>query len=551
MSETMECDLLVVGGGTAALAAALEARRSLDRVVVVCKRKAGRSGNTIVSGAAFSACVPSDEVSDGPEQHLRDTLAGGDGINDPALALTLVSEAGERVMGLQKYGVRLLHLDGSLVRRTPPGHSRPRSIPTDPEGCTHATRGLAITLPLLRSAQESGITLLSELSVYRLLVRDGVACGALALDNRSGTSVKLRAKAVVLAAGGGGHLFANTNNTADMTGDSFALALEAGVPLRDMEFVQFYPTMMSQPARVTASTPLFGDGAVLRNRHGERFMARYDPKNGDMATRDVMSRAIFQEIQEGNGVPGGVHMDLSGIPRRLLDRKFPTMAQLLNGHGIDPAKQWLVVSPATHFLMGGAWIDERCRTSVEGLFAAGEATGGVHGANRLAGNALAEAVVFGTRAGREAAAYAGTVGHAGELPPSQLGTPGLQTGSLPLEEVRHELRQTMWQHGSIVRTQAGLQAAQRSIRRCLEALPSCRVDSPRRLATRLETERMAWAALAIVEAALGRRESRGAHFRVDYPTHNDPLGLGSTRVVKEGEDLKVGFVPLAVRAANS
>lgn len=194
--------------------------------------------------------------------------------------------------GLEWHGVRFLRADGALVWRTPPGHSRPRSIPTDSRGY----RGYTHHPGALRHpdspeiAQERAITILSEMPVVRLLVREGAVHGALGINSRSGGPVLLLARAVILAAGSGGQIFANTNDTSDTTGDSYALALEAGVPLRDMEFVQFYPTMMPSPAHATAFSPLFGEGAVLRNLNGERFMLRYDPANADMATRDVMSR---------------------------------------------------------------------------------------------------------------------------------------------------------------------------------------------------------------------------------------------------------------------
>ena len=545
--QAAESDVLVIGGGMAALEAALAARESAQNVVLVCKRKAGRSGNVIVSGAGFSAYVPCEEVEDSLEQHLADTVDGGAGVNDPILARTLVEEAGERVMELEGFGVKLLRLDGKVVRRTPPGHSRPRSIPADPDGYTHSTRGLAITLPMLETAEKRGIRVLSGLSVYRLLVRDGIAAGAVALDSVTGEQVVLRARSVILAAGGGGHLFSKTNNTLEMTGDSYALMLEAGVPLRDMEYVQFYPTMMSWPAHTTASTPLFGDGAVLRNRRGERFMTRYDPANADMATRDVMSRAIFRETEAGNGVEGGVYMDLSAIPEPVLERKCPTTARLLKAHSIDPATRWLVVSPATHFLMGGAWIDERCRTGVEGLFVAGEAAGGVHGANRLSGNALSEALVFGARAGREAASYARSRSAVVGLPGDMAGLPEPRASGLPLGEVRAELRRAMWDHCSLVRAESGMIEAQRVVRSCLRAIPECKNDSPQETAALLETERMAWTGLAVLTAAVHRRESRGAHFRSDYPSRDDANWIGSTRVEKRGDGITAQFVPLRAR----
>jgi succinate dehydrogenase/fumarate reductase flavoprotein subunit len=537
-------DLLIIGGGIAALVAAIEARMRGLSVSLVCKRKPGRSGNVIVSGAAFSVCVPCEEIEDSPELHLRDTLVGGDGINDPELSRILVTEAPERVMGLERYGLNFLRMDGALVRRFPPGHSKPRTLIPDPSGCTHSTTGLSITLPLLKTARDLGVEFLSGLTVHRLLVRDGTACGALALDTATGEQVVLPGRAILLAAGGGGQLFENTNNTADMTGDSYAMALEAGAPLRDMEFVQFFPTQMDWPSHAVVPSPLFGEGAVLRNRHGERFMPRYDPKNGDMATRDVMSRAIFAEVSAGNGVDGGVYMDCSAVAQSVLEQKFSPLAELARAHSLDLANRWLVVHPSTHFVMGGVWVDPMGRTGVQGLFAAGEAAGGTHGANRLTGNALCEATVFATRAAQAAAGYVGNLHSVPEPPLSELRVPSVQGGDLTVAEVKAQLRRVMWQEVSLVRTGAGLKRALRTLRDCLDALPNCRIAGPTDAVALLEVERMSRVGLAIASAGLERQESRGAHFRSDFPERDDERWLGSLRIGETGNRISLDFVPL-------
>jgi succinate dehydrogenase/fumarate reductase flavoprotein subunit len=540
--QRIKCDVLIIGGALTALVAALEARKWVGDVVVACKKKVGRSGNTIVSGAAFSVYVPSPGNPDSVEQHLQDTLEAGAGINDPALARILAEEGGQAVLALEKYGVRLLRSDGSLVRRIPPGHSRPRSIPTDLREYAHNTRGLSITIPLLESTGERGIRILTHTPVRKLLVKEGTVCGALAIDARSGSQILISAKAVILASGGGGRLFEHTNNTLDMTGDSFALALEAGAALRDMEFIQFYPTRAISPVRANISSPLFGEGAVLRNLHGERFMLRYDPK-ADMATRDVMSRAIFSEVLAGRGVEGGVYMDLSAVQRTSLELKFPTTLKLLQAHGIDPDKQWLVVSPAAHFIMGGGWIDSRCMTGIAGLFAAGEAAGGVHGANRLAGNALTETVVFGFKAGYEAAAYAKRLRGVPELLATGLEMPSVRRGSVTVAEVKAQLRRTLWNCAGLVRTEAGLTKGQAEVQGCEEALSVCQVESPADQAAYLEVSRMVQVGKVIIAASLSRQESRGAHYRSNYPDRDDIKWLGSSCAEKYGDILKIRFVP--------
>lgn len=543
-SQRVECDVLIIGGGSAALVAAIEARKSAASVVVVSKRRPGRSGNTIVAGAGFSVCVAEEGNPDTVEQHLQDTLESGEGINDPALARTMVEEGPGAVMGLEGHGVTFSRADGALVRRRPPGHSRHRQLPTVvPDGQNNSLKGLTITLPLLKAAQARGVTTLSDLPVHRLLVRDGTVYGAIAVHADSGEPVALLARSVILAAGGGGRLFANTNNTADVTGDAYAMALEAGVPLRDMEFVQFYPTRMVSPAHRSVSSGLFGEGAVLRNRHGERFMSRYYPE-GDMANRARMSIAIFEEVQAGNGIDGTVYADCSAVPLEVMERKFPTWLAMMHGFGVDLSKDWIRCAPETHFLMGGAWTDVRCGTAVDGLFAAGEAAGGAHGANRLAGNALTETVVFGLRAGREATRHALSAGRPPEPPRTVPDLPRPGGGAVTLAEVRSELRRAMWDHASIVRTEAGLRRAQAMLLECRAALGRCRLETPADVVASLELERMILVGRAIVAAALERKESRGAQYRTDYPVRDDARWLGSTRVEKLGEELDVSFVPL-------
>ena len=531
--------MLVIGGGITALLAALEARKQVDDVILVCKRKTGRSGNTIVSGAAFSAHIPCGENPDSSEQHLRDTVQAGAGINDPVLARILAEEGGQAVLALEDYGVRLLRHDGSLVRRIPPGHSRPRSIPTDLRGYPHGARGLSISIPLLEIAQRRGIRIMSHMPVAKLMVKEGTVCGATALDIRSGEWVKISAKALILAAGGGGCLFEHTNNTPDMTGDAFALAMDAGVPLRDMEFVQFYPTRAVSPVRTNISSPLFAEGAVLRNCSGERFMPSYDPQ-AEMTTRDVMSRAIYAEAQAGRGVAkGGVYIDLSAVPTATLELKFPTILTMLRRHKIDRRTQWLVVSPAAHFIMGGALIGPRCETAVAGLFAAGEAAGGVHGANRLAGNALTETAVFGLKAGREAGAYCHRERKTIEATEGGIEVPAAVSGTIPSAAIKSEVRRILWQCAGLVRTEVGLKRGLAELQACQGVLPNCRRDTAAGQAAWFETSGMVQVGKAIVLACLSRQESRGAHYRSDFPDRDEVRWKRGSVIQKAGDTLIV------------
>lgn len=538
----VECDVLVIGSGAAGLAAAIAARESGASVVVASKGRAGRSGNTVVAGSQFAAVIPFEGSEDSPEQHFQDTLTGGKGINDEALLRIFVGRAGPQLLKLEEWGVRLLRFEGELVRRTPPGHRYARGIPVDNSAFSVALGGLSITLPLRATADRLGVRFLDDTPVIRLALQDGEVCGAVAVDLERDELVPIRARSLVVAAGGGGRIFANTNNIRGICGDSYGLLLEAGATLKDMEFVQFYPCQMTTPFKTVIASPMFADGAVLRNRHGERFMQRYDPANQDMATRDVMAQAIFYEVQKGNGVDGEVYMDCTAVPEATLQKKYFTLARDLRKQGVDLNRDWIRVGVTTHFFMGGVEVDGRCYAGVPGLFAAGEAVGGVHGANRLSGNALTETVVFGAIAGEAAAGYARTRPNPPEpiTWPIQLETP--DDGADTVEAARAELRRAMWNGASIVRSEGSLRSALAAVRECAAAAQSSPAGTPTRLARREETRLMCLTAEAIVLSALARQESRGAHFREDFSSP-DERWLGNHKVRLSRGRLAVEFVP--------
>ncbi|MDY0269782.1 FAD-dependent oxidoreductase [Trichloromonas sp.] len=522
--ESLKADVLVIGGGLAGLTAAIAARRAGAEVLLVCKRRPGRSGNTLVAAGN----VTSLPAGDSADELAFDTFAGGREIADPALVRTLAAGAAEAVDFLQGCGVRLLHADGRLQARQVPGHSRARTIIPELGKVPVQTAGLTLTLPLLAEARHLGVRFAEGFMVARL-ARDGErVAGALALDG-SGRWLALRARATILATGGGGRLYVGSNNTRDITGDGYALALEAGAALRDMEFIQFHPAMGLTPARIILPTTLFGDGAVLRNRYGERFLLDSVSGGEPVAGRDEMSRAIDRELRAGRGIGAGIYLDLSAVPNDLVTTRYAPLWTLLRRRGCDPVHNMPTVGLAVHFFMGGMVVDPDGASTVPGLYGVGEVTGGVHGANRLGGNALLEAVVFGRRAGARAAAE--TEGAlAGMFDPPRGGS-GSWTPE-DLSGLRDALRQLLRRYAGVIRSGAGLVAGLEEWRRLDERYRAWRQAEP--LPLFLETGLMLQSARCILLAAHARRESRGAHCREDYPMLDDEC-RGYLRIESGGD----------------
>lgn len=523
--NTLQTEVLVVGGGLAGLSAALEARRAGRHVLLLSKRRAGRSGNTILAACNMSGFFPGggDTVAD----FIDDTLAGARGLADPELVDVLARGAAEAIPFLEGCGIRFVGEAGRLQCKRIPGHRRPRTVCTEHRGIPVATSGLSLTLPLLAAARDAGVRVLEGAAAVRLVRHDGRVQGVVAVGD-DGRPWRIRCGAVVLACGGGGRLYGRSNNTRDITGDGFALAYDAGAELRDLEFVQFHPAMGIAPVKVILPTTLFGDGALLRNRDGKRFLLDSVPAGEGEATRDEMSRAIYREVEAGRGVEGGVFLDLAAIPRSLAEARYGDLWRLLERRGCDPAKDPLVVGLAVHFVMGGMTIDRHGASTVPGLYGAGEVTGGVHGANRLGGNALMEAVVFGRVAGRSAA-------H-GPLPPpddfpADFASPFSEGRADALQTIRGEVRSLLWQGAGVIRSRGTLE---RGLERWREAAGRFADYAPAGgLSLWFETRNMLAVSRMILEAALHRCESRGAHFRSDFPTADDQRWLGSLRIRKD------------------
>jgi fumarate reductase (CoM/CoB) subunit A len=517
----VDCDVLVVGGGLAAMRAAVEAACAGARVIVACKRRVGRSGSSANTTGGYAAPVAQGDTW---RHHLRDTLRGGAGVGDPGLAAALCADACDRLGDVERAGAVFHRHDGAFSVSPSGDHSHPRVV------APLHHRGPDLTLPMRAWAAAEGCRFLEDLIVTDLLTDDGWVVGAVAAERLTGVPWTIWARATVLATGGAGRLFEVTSNPVDVTGDGYAMALRAGARLRDMEFIQFYPWRLIRPfsrSRVPIQPSTFAAGARLYNADGGRFMERADPRRKESTTRDVAARAIFDEIRGGRDVEGGVRLDISPLSDDDWRATNPRVAARMAERGLDPRAITLVVAPEAHFVMGGVAVDEDGRASLPGLFAAGEVAGGAHGANRLNSNAIPDTQVFGRRAGLAAARYAGIARSRRRSDPRPrdrllarlVGVVGSSETPSPGDGgvTRAEVQRVAWQGLGIVRHRDALAAAQDRLWALREraAVRPCR--GPRQLEAALAEENLCLVAQAAVHAALLREESRGAHFREDYP----------------------------------
>jgi succinate dehydrogenase/fumarate reductase flavoprotein subunit len=515
-----DTDVLVIGGGLAALRAALSARQAGARVLVAVKRRLARSGSSANTTGGFAAAIADLNPFDNPQLHYRDTIVGGGHINDRTLVRRLCQEAPARLAELWQLGAAFRRRDGRYHVSPSGDHSQPRVFV--PENM----RGTDMTAPLREAVIAAGVEVLENVAIVELLGDGERVVGALGIARDRIEGIVITAGATVLAAGGAGRLFTITSNPVDVCGGGFALALRAGARLRDMEFIQFYPWRLIRPfksTRVPIQPSTFVLGARLLNSRGERFMECYDPIRKDAAMRDVSARAIFDQIRHGLAVEGGVRLDVSAVADEQFRYENSRVVELLDGRGIDYRQIELVVAPEAHFFMGGVVIDEEARSNVAGLYAAGENAGGVHGGNRLNSNAVPETQVIGHRAGLCAADRAKANIHFDPAPVDawQRRLEELQQDaaacSPECDSLLEELQAAMTIGIGIVRSADGLRAAlarAETIRERAQALPAVGQGD---LIARVEICDLCTVAVACAESALMRRESRAAHYREDFP----------------------------------
>ena len=547
-------DVIVIGSGAAGLSAALSAAEAGAHATVITKASLTLTATDRAQGgmAAMTSALPEGQPKDSVQLHVQDTLVAGAGLSEPPVVQGVVQDSADAVRDLTDRGVvfdRVAGPGSPWVQGLEAAHSVSRILHAGGDATGHAIQE-ALSARTRDAAAVGDIRLLKYTLVTGLLTDGqraiGVTIRTVLSDGQLGAEEFRAADHVVLATGGAGQLYPYTTNPEVATGDGIALALRAGAEVRDLEFFQFHPTALAAPGSFLISEAVRGEGAVLRDQHGHRFMTDADPR-AELAPRDVVARAVFA-VRTGSP-DGAAYLDCSTIPvpdglsrAEFLARRFPTIDANLKAHGIDWATELVPVSPAAHYLMGGIVTDELGRTSVAGLWAAGECSStGMHGANRLASNSLLEAAVFGRRIGElvsepwsgaqrgSASSGSGRAAAPSTFPVSTDSIDLAPSGALRVTEPfsREALQHTLWQGAGVFRTAEGLEQAMARLEGWLAASSSePDASAPETLAD-IEDRHLLTVGHALVTAALARTESRGAHQRADYPA-TDPQQAVST-----------------------
>lgn len=522
----MQTDFLVIGSGIAGLRAAIELA-SAGRVIVLSKAELTESATQYAQGGIAAALSDEDQIF----LHYQDTLKAGAGLCDPAAVQILVEEGPPCIQQLIEWGTAF-DREGTRLAFTREGaHSRSRVLHAQGD-----STGREILRVLLARAHGK-IELVPFLFTTDLILQDGRVVGVRCLDERTGAEKEIRSRVVLLATGGLGQVYSETTNPTVATGDGVAIAYRAGAVLQDMEFVQFHPTALYVPGapRFLLSEALRGEGGRLRNLDLEQFMSRYH-EGGELAPRDIVSRGIVKEMERTGSE--FVYLDLTHLDPNYVRSRFPRIHTTCQQYNLDITRDLIPVRPAAHYSMGGVATDYEGRASLSGLYAAGEAAcSGVHGANRLASNSLLEGLVFGARAGRAILDdFPVSAGKAQNFPSNASGRNSSSEQSAgPGREARppgqnaciEGLRRTLWEKVGILRSRASLEAA-------LSTLGEMEAAQPAGDRASFEAQNLRVVAEVITRSALSREESRGAHYRTDFPLQNDAEWKRHSRITREG-----------------
>ena len=560
MVETVAHDLIILGAGLAGLRAALEAARLYGRklnIAIVSKVQLMRAHSVAAEGGTAAVLRP--EEGDSLELHAWDTVKGSDFLADQDAVMLFVREMPREILQLEHWGLPWSRRpDGYIAQRPFGGHSFPRAVFAADKTGFFEMQTLYDTLQ-----RHADIARYEECFATALFVEDGRFRGLMAMEMRSGRLLVLRGKALIIATGGAGRLYGFTTYSQTVTGDGLALAYRAGIPLKDMEFIQFHPTGLV-PSGILISEAARGEGGYLLNNKGERFMERYAPQRMELAPRDIISRSMITEIEQGRGYsgPNGLDyllLDLRHLGEKVINERLPFIRELaIKFGGIDPIEEPIPVRPVAHYSMGGIHTDIRGATPVEGIWAAGEAACvSIHGANRLGTNSTAECLVWGKISGEEAGRYA----ESHDLLPI---SPGLvedeerrllsllnQDGQESPYALRRELQEIMDAYVGVFRTGEGLSTALEKIKRLQERARNLRVQDKGKiyntdLTTTLELLNMLEIAEVVVAGALARTESRGAHARRDFPSRDDGRWLVHTLAYRTPDGPRLEYIPVRI-----
>ena len=534
-----EHDVLIIGGGIAGLRAAVEVTRAGADVAVISKVHPVRSHSNAAQGGINA---PLTDRGDDWEGHAYDTIKGADFLADQNAVEVMSSEAGEAVLELERMGVIFSRgEDGKLGTRAFGGQKVARTF------FVGAITGSAILHVLFEQSLKLGLNVYEEWFVTKLIIEDGTCRGVVAIDLKTGDIHTIKAKAVIVAAGGAGRVFEPSTNALICTGDGLSLAYRAGVPLMDMEMIQYHPTTLARTG-ILMSEAARGEGAYLLNATGERFMEKIAPDYMELASRDVVSRAEQTEIDEGRGIDGNVLLDLRHLGRDFIEQRLGYLQEVsVEFLGIDMAEQPVPVQPGMHYIMGGIKTDVNGATNVPGLYAAGEcANVSVHGANRLGANSLLDTVVFGRRSGAHAVEYIKDVAghsHAEEdLASEKARIQALldRANGERVATIRGDMARGMTKGIGVFRDQASMEGALENLKNVKSRMGGFSIENKGKvfntdLMFGLELEFMVDCAEAVVAGALTRKESRGAHFRTDITERDDENWLKHTLMYRDEE----------------